>query len=217
MATAYQVKKKTIGGYSVSYGCPHCSAPLVSSLKEAGSSQPCPECQRPFVVPGKAEAEELARRTALAAKQKQQAEVAAVAAKKLADERAAEQQQTANKEAAEKARVDYLEQQKQLYFHRGYVALQPRSRNSYSFSLHVVTIFLALNAILSALGAIVCALTVIGLPIAVGLAINFVLTIAVHEVIIMIEEIRYNTAEALKHQEYHSSVLQAMYMGQKKE
>jgi hypothetical protein len=74
MPASYQVKKKVTGGYSVGYACPHCSTALVSSLDEAGTSQACPNCNKGFVVPGKAEREEIKAKQELEKRAKAQAQ-----------------------------------------------------------------------------------------------------------------------------------------------
>ena len=47
-----QIKKRLLGGYSVSYNCPYCDSRPTSSLNEAGTNDICPDCSRQFVVPG---------------------------------------------------------------------------------------------------------------------------------------------------------------------
>ena len=50
-----EIKKRLLGGYSVSYNCPYCDSRLTSSLNEAGTNDICPDCSRQFVVPGTSE------------------------------------------------------------------------------------------------------------------------------------------------------------------
>jgi hypothetical protein len=88
MATTYQIKKKAIGGYAVAYDCPHCDTSLTSSLNEAGTSQPCPTCTRPFVVPGKVELDKLKDRQALERRAKEQQDLERARQNQLADENA---------------------------------------------------------------------------------------------------------------------------------
>lgn len=96
MSIPYEVKKKLTGGYAVHYACPRCTAPLVSTLAEAGTQQPCPTCAQPILVPGDVDAREI--------KTKQ-------AAEKAQKETAARSRQR-EKEAAEFHRQKELEQQR---------------------------------------------------------------------------------------------------------
>jgi hypothetical protein len=109
MPATYQIKKKAIGGYSVSYECPHCATALVSKLDEAGTSQPCPNCNAPFVVPGKTERDQLRAR--------QEAEQRAKAASKLQiEQEKARQKQIAEAAARkEQAEEEALEQKRREY------------------------------------------------------------------------------------------------------
>jgi hypothetical protein len=59
MSTVTYRVKKAIGGYAVSYDCPHCATAITSSLNEAGTSRPCPACTKPLLVPGKANLDRL--------------------------------------------------------------------------------------------------------------------------------------------------------------
>lgn len=111
MAGTYQLKKKAIGGYVVTYDCPNCAAGLTSPLDEAGSSQNCPTCNMPFVVPGKAECDQLRakieqeRKTRAEAKLQQERELAKQ--RKIAEEEARRQQ--AEQQAQEQKRREYID------------------------------------------------------------------------------------------------------------
>ena len=48
----FQVVRGLLGSESVTYSCPQCKAALKSRLANAGQSEFCPECGKPFVVPG---------------------------------------------------------------------------------------------------------------------------------------------------------------------
>lgn len=54
-AVPVTVHKGMLGGHTLSYDCPSCSAALKSKLDDAGNQDTCPECGRPYVVPGIAE------------------------------------------------------------------------------------------------------------------------------------------------------------------
>lgn len=72
------------GGYTVGYECPNCQTRLKSPLDDAGKTDTCPDCKKPFVVPGtqerdqlrwQAEQEEAARKRKAIAEQEAQAEL----------------------------------------------------------------------------------------------------------------------------------------------
>jgi hypothetical protein len=112
MSTAtYHVKKRAIGGYSVSYECPHCNAALTSNLTEAGTSQPCPTSAQPFLVPGKKELDQLRRekeqRLLQQQKEKQEQETARAEQRQQLEAEQAELE--ARQKAEEQVRKDYWE------------------------------------------------------------------------------------------------------------
>jgi hypothetical protein len=214
MATAYQVKKKAIGGYSVTYDCPHCSAGLTSSLQEAGTSQPCPTCGQQFVVPGKAEREQLRAKQQLEEHEKQlrQEQAAkererAAQAKRVAQEEAAKQKEIDKREELKEAWRAYEQGQQELLVARRRLVLQDGDNQRQSFTLQVVLLLLAINAVLSAVFAVIAAMTVIGIPIAIGLTVNFVLSMGIYFVLSMLNNLTHSTNEAVAHLRYHSSML----------
>lgn len=72
-AVAVTVHKGVLGGHTLSYDCPHCSAALKSKLDDAGNHDTCPECGRQYVVPGAAERKRIheAEQVVAEAKQKE--------------------------------------------------------------------------------------------------------------------------------------------------
>ena len=49
----YEISKNWLGFRSVKYSCPHCGERLRSPLGDAGKQDSCPNCNSPFLVPGK--------------------------------------------------------------------------------------------------------------------------------------------------------------------
>jgi uncharacterized Zn finger protein (UPF0148 family) len=72
MVPEFQVKKGLLGGHTVSYQCPQCSAGLKARLDEAGTSDSCPDCGAAHTVPGTAERNRIAQAAADAKREKQQ-------------------------------------------------------------------------------------------------------------------------------------------------
>ena len=93
MTSDYEIKKGLIGGFTVTYQCPQCSAGLKSSLDKAGEQDACPDCGAQFDVPGVAERNRISQEQADARRLKQSAAEAAQeeAKRREADMRAAEQ------------------------------------------------------------------------------------------------------------------------------
>lgn len=58
-AATYQVRKRSAGGFAVSFVCPNCATTITSPLIDAGTAQPCPTCSKTLVVPGKANLDRL--------------------------------------------------------------------------------------------------------------------------------------------------------------
>ena len=51
----YEVVKSLAGKPKVKYQCEHCWTSLVSKLTDAGNRDFCPECRKPYTVPGEEE------------------------------------------------------------------------------------------------------------------------------------------------------------------
>jgi flagellar biosynthesis GTPase FlhF len=215
MSTAtYQVKKKVTGGYAVSYSCPHCMTALTSKLEEAGTSQACPNCSQQFVVPGKAEREQLRVKQEQEKRDKErqrqleeQAARKKAEAKRLAEEETERQNQIARREEAKLAQEQLRQDQRQLLITRRREVLRGMPSAGTSFSLIVVQILLAINAIVSLVGAVIAAFTIIGLPFAVPLLTNFVITMVISLFLDMHNRMNHGINELVAHARFQSSLL----------
>src|SRR5205809_7415739 len=74
MVVRVHVKKNLLGGYTVSYDCPQCSAKLKSPIDDAGKSDTCPQCGRQFIVPGGADRDRIRNAEATATEYKRKAQ-----------------------------------------------------------------------------------------------------------------------------------------------
>jgi len=90
-AAAYTIKRnKLTARGTVHFPCPACAADLNAPLEEAGMQQHCPECGRPFAVPGvedrEADRQARAREEAEAERRKADAQAERERRQKAADE-----------------------------------------------------------------------------------------------------------------------------------
>lgn len=123
----YKLQKTISGKLRVKYECPACKSPLESELAEAGSKDTCPDCQKPFLVPGvkkrlqveKELAEKLAR---------QKAEHEQREARKAEQERIASEQAAVAKQQQEAERALHERQQREAEARQAEVELNRRRR-----------------------------------------------------------------------------------------
>ncbi len=215
----YEIKKKITGGYSVKFNCPHCGASLVADLKEAGTTEQCPSCQQPFVVPGEREAAEIARKEREAAEAKRQQQKKAQEAKEKKQwEQAAADLAAANAKKQEQQAKTAADQRKAaqhsmwLFGQRRQVALSDDRHSGYMpFWLSVAQAVILAGAAFDLIMALLATITVIGIPFAIGCVISFVMLLGLHSLINMANEVRNNSASMVEHLRFQSSVLDAIY------
>jgi uncharacterized Zn finger protein (UPF0148 family) len=97
------IKKRLLGGYSVSYSCPQCETALVSKDDEAGKQETCPECGAQFVVPGKQELTDL---ISTKEQKTREARERAERVQRLKEEAEAEQRRREEERRLEDARIE---------------------------------------------------------------------------------------------------------------
>jgi hypothetical protein len=68
------VVKSLAGKYFIKYECPHCSEGLRNPIEQAGSTDNCPKCRKPFIVPGAELAANLKQKLESEAREKEQKE-----------------------------------------------------------------------------------------------------------------------------------------------
>lgn len=109
---SFKIYKTIAGKVRVKYNCPSCNEALESELAEAGSKDTCPNCQKPFVVPGEAKRKEFEaqlRQQLEAKKEAERQRLAEVERQKIADA-AALAQREAEREAERLAALRQPEQ-----------------------------------------------------------------------------------------------------------
>lgn len=208
----HQIKKKFTGGYTVNYECPSCSAGLVSPISEAGTNQQCPTCNHIFVVPGKEDVLELNRKLA----EKREIAEAETEAKRIqaAEETKAKAEKKAlvNAATAESERLAKIAYRRRLLTERRDEALKPnRHARGTPLGLSLVFIVLAIGEIISVLMAILAAITIIGIPVAVGCIMSFFVLLATNELLHICNDIRNNTSAAAEDFRFLSSLLDEVH------
>lgn len=142
-----EIKKTLTGKFVVKYECSQCGEGLESPLAEVGAQDTCPNCKHAFVVPGRAEKEQLARQQQAARDAKEL---------QLQQKRAATEKQ-AKDAAATAAKKNQLPSQ--------FAPPRPRGpsyrKHDYPAMNVVATVYRVLACILGILGIIGCAAYVV--------------------------------------------------------
>jgi DNA-directed RNA polymerase subunit RPC12/RpoP len=61
MSDRVEIRIGIFGNCTIRYACPNCSTRLASPVDDAGGPDTCPDCGKPFVVPGVTERDRIRR------------------------------------------------------------------------------------------------------------------------------------------------------------